>query len=432
MAHNAYLQTAGEIGIPGVAFLALGSLLIIGVGGRSLRKRDFAVEHVEQPLALQPIRGRSGRPQKQILFAENKNPPPAYLIFAGADEKLLQCGLIAGFVGGLIQNMIDSDWYITFDGLTLWFLGGLILALASKSLPPPAVVPNLMRQVLSFATIAVAVILGVTLLAWGSAEATATIANEAVSRTGNTSAAYTSFRSATQLNPLNGSYFSTLGFKLDQSVDPAASEPDLRRAVELEPDGVNYRRYAKFLLAHDRPGDALTQLRAGIVVEPNNVDLWNLAAEAHLAQNDAASAIAAYEEVSYIETSPVGTIRAVTEIVDINYVDADLFLADNCVTHHNLTRALELYGRVEATLRAYATEGGTTNMMRMPTVGGHYDARVDEKQRTNYDHASAGLLAAARATHSGNPDAIEKQRTATLAAFDAIIATTSKTAGPTE
>ncbi len=430
LAHNAYLQTAAEIGIAGVAFLLLGSLLIVDTGRRSLLKRDFAAEQVEQTYAPETAKGKRKKPREMVLFAEDKTPPPTYLIFAGVDEKLLQCGLIAGFVAGLVQNVIDSDWYITFDGLTLWFLGGMILALASKSLPPPAAAPTLFRQALSMATIGIATVLGIALIVWGSAEATATIANDAVSRSGNTSAAYTSFRSATQLNQLKGSYFSTLGYKLDPSVDPAASEPDLRRAIELEPDGVNYRRYAKFLLGHDRIGDALTALRAGIVVDPNNVELWNLAAEAHLTQNDGGGARSAYDAVAAIETSLVGTIRAVTEIVDINYVTADLYLADDALAHHNLSDAQDYYRRVEATLRAYADEGGTTNMMRMPTVGGHYDANVDAKQRDAYNHAATALVGLARATHSGKADEIEKQRTATLARFDGIIATTSASSGP--
>ncbi|HEY3328924.1 MAG TPA: O-antigen ligase family protein [Capsulimonadaceae bacterium] len=421
MAHNSYLQAADEIGLPGLLLLVAGFGGTVAVGWRSLKHPEIADEPETTPAPEPPAKLKQSRKRQQPVVAPQAEPAgDMFGLFIGESDKLLQCGLLGGFAGGLIQNLIDSDWYVTFNGLTLWFIGGLIVALAVRSRAADAPTVALPRPLLVAYT-AVAGIVGVVMLTWGAAEANATAGKAIMASGGDPASAQAAYRTAASLNPLRADYASVLGYRINPALDPAQAEADLKRAVMLVPDAVNYRRLGRMYASQGRPGDVLAVATDGLKNEPNNVDLWNLSAEAHLALGDIAGATADYRKLATIETSLIGTIRAVTETVDINYVNADLYLAD----HGSVTEKLELYGRVESTLRAFAEEGGTANQMRMSQLGGRRDLELDAKLRDQYDHASTGLIEALKSSRPANVAAVEARRTTTLAAFDNILKPTT-------
>ncbi|MDR3708087.1 MAG: O-antigen ligase family protein [Capsulimonadaceae bacterium] len=406
VAHNAYLQTADEIGIPGLLFLIAGFGLITSAG---LRAAAATIEPAEQPA--------SKREAAVLGFA------------AGGNDRLLLCGLGGGFAAGLIQNVIDSDWAFTFDGLTMWLLGALILAIAkqrSASFPQVRIGKWELPAVVAAKGVVWCAAFGVTMILWAAAEAQG-MAADALAASKDYSAptaAMSAYQTAISLNPLRADYYSRKGLTVDPNADPAATEFDLRRAAALAPSGVAYRRVATYCLNNKRPQDALAAALKGLAIEPAFTKLWNIVVQSDIALGNIEGARQASKKIVALEHSPVGQIRAVTEIVDVDYVDANLFLGDDALTSRQPAQAADYYRQAAAILSEYAAEDGTNNLMRMPQTGNHADPEIDRHMRDQYDHAAQALIACLAAQHLPTA-AASAQRTETLARFDAVIAESS-------
>ena len=114
LAHESYIQMADECGLPGL--LAL--LLTLGF--------TFAAA-LSRPRPSQPPRPNNGEPEGSV--------GGQFLSFvAAADDQVLRCGLLGGLAAGVVQNLIDSDWYVFFLGVTFWTLAGLAAGLAPPEL----------------------------------------------------------------------------------------------------------------------------------------------------------------------------------------------------------------------------------------------------------------------------------------------------------
>ena len=104
---SSYIQMADECGLPGLIAL----LLTLGFTFAAARTRPCP-----SPRALR----RSGG---EFLAA-----------VAPADDRVLLCGLLGGLSAAVVQNLIDSDWYVFFLGVTFWTLAGLAVGLAPPEL----------------------------------------------------------------------------------------------------------------------------------------------------------------------------------------------------------------------------------------------------------------------------------------------------------
>lgn len=415
VAHNSYLQTADEIGIPGALLLTAGLLLIGLTGVKALSVRDAAPE-ASYGVIKQKHSAKSGESFGRSFLSR----------FALQDEKLLLCGLLGALAAGLIQNLIDSDWYFVFNGITLWLVAGLILCVSHEDDAACDSIDGhkMLRNMFAWKGAVWCTIMGLVMIAWAGAESRATLAaaQAASSDPGAAADAYAEYDTAIGINPLRSDYHSRRALTVDPVTDPGRVEPDLRRAADLEPSGVSFRRLATFYLNSGRPLDALKAAQSGLSIEPSFTKLWNLAAQANLAMGNVDGARSDYLRAAAIEISKIGTIRAVTEVVDIDYADADLFLGDDAMSHANFGLAVMYYRRVEEKLREYALEGGTTNQMRMAQIGDHSDSALDERMRDDYSHAASELLKALEVLKS--PDAaaiVQRQSSITLEQFDSVI-----------
>ena len=356
LAHNSYLQMADECGLP--ALLAL--LAVLGL------------------LGVSAVRGLRSAPAAEAEAGGGWLP---------ADPRLLRCGLLAAVAGGAVQNVIDSDWYVFFLGVMFWTLAGLAAgAPDAEAQQTPSPVPALVRA--AWGSVAAALLLLTGAQGVGAGYALAALGQ----RIADPGGAGESLGAARAWDPLNGQYPSELGYSVEyvRLGDLLNAEAALHAAVALEPNSVNYRRLGTILQAEHKDADALAAYRSGLRAEPNSLDL--LLRLARLSAPPAS--LAYYQKIADLETSPVGTARALGESVEPNFAYADAALGD-AAARTDPSRAADYYGRAAALLEQYAAEGGSFNPQREALGGGQADPQADRDLAALYAHVMMGWIAAA-------------------------------------
>ena len=381
LAHESYLQLADECGLPALVVL-LAALGLLGVS---------------------VVRGLSRT--SEAADAGGWLP---------ADNRLLRCGLLAALAGGVVQNLIDSDWYVFFLGTAFWTLAGLAAvgdtdaAQAQRQLPTALLV--------AAGSVAAALLLLTGAQGIGAGYAVTAEAQKSADPGG----AAESYDAARAWDPLNGRYPSDLGFGVEyvRQGDPLSAEAALEAAVALEPNSVNFRRLGTILQASGRTADALTAYQNGLRAEPNSVEL--LLRLARLSPPPAS--LGYYQRIADLEESPVGTARALGESVEPSFAYADAALGDAAVkTAPN--RAGEYYRRAAALLEAYVTEGGSLNSQREAINGGQADPQTDTALRQLYAQVMTAYIAIAPAAQQGD---LRQRQKEFGAKYDAVVSQASK------
>ena len=336
VAHSSYLQMADECGVPGILLL-VGTLGLLGV---SLG------------------RGLAVRPPKDT----------------GMDPRLLLCGLLAGGAGSAVQNVIDSDWYVFFLGTTFWTLAGLAVSLAA----PETAEAEPKRP-------AVLVVLAASGVAGAFALLTAGQGLAALSA----SSAPPDYATARAWDPLNAKYPSDEGYKVRaRQGDLSGAEADLRQAVALEPEGVNWRRLGDVLKAQGQAAAALSAYQSGLRTDPNSLPLLQAAAQtAPPAQSQAY-----YQTMADLEQSPVGTVRALGESVETRFAYADAALGD-AAAKTDPARALTYYARAADVIERFVDAGGSLNVQQQALSGFQPDPALDAAMRGLYLHVMDARIA---------------------------------------
>lgn len=339
VAHSSYLQMADECGVPGLVLLVGTLALLGGTLGRGL--------------ALRP-------------------PEDAPL-----DPRLLLCGLLAGCAGSAVQNLIDSDWYVFFLGTTFWTLAGLAVSIAT---PEAAAAPEPKRPTLPL-------VLAVSGVAGAFALLTAGQGLAALSA----SSAPPDYATARTWDPLNGKYPSDEGYKVRaRQGDLSGAEADLRQAVALEPEGVNWRRLGDVLKAQGQTAAALSAYGSGLRTDPNSLALLQSAAQT----SPPAQGLAYYQKMADLEQSPVGTVRALGESVETRFAYADIALAD-ASAKTDPARALTYYARAADVIERFVDAGGSMNVQQQALSDFKPDPKMDAAMRGLYLHVMDARLALA-------------------------------------
>lgn len=381
LAHESYLQMADECGIP--ALLVLLAALVL--------------------LAISVVRGLSQTP----VNAEAGNWLPT-------DSRLLRCGLLAAVAGSVVQNVIDSDWYVFFLGTAFWTLAGL--AATPDDLKAPEAKPLPTAVLVAAGSVTAGLLLLTGAQGVGAGYAVAAFAQKGADPGG----AAESYNAARVWDPLNGRYPSDLGFGVEyvRQGDPLNAEAALEAATALEPNSVNYRRLGTILQASGRSADALTAYQNGLRAEPNSVEL--LLRLARLSPPPAS--LGYYGRIADLETSPVGTARALGESVEPTFAYADAALGD-AAAKTDPTRAVDYYRRAAALLEAYVTAGGSLNEQREAINGGQADPQTDSALSRLYGQVMTGYIAVAPAGQQGE---LKRRQKEFAAKYDAVISQSSK------
>lgn len=358
LAHNSYLQIADECGLPALAAL----LATLGLAGMTARRG------LSTALA-QPIEASA------LLDT-----------LAPADDRLLRCGLLAGLAAGVVQNVIDSDWYVFFLGVTFWSLAGLAVGLGDRAATEAAPqTPPRMRLLLSGGVTAI------LLLLFGS-QRMAAFYNGRAQRESDPVAAQLDYAQAEAWDPLNARYPLDLGYRVLTRVgNLTAAEASLRAAAALEPNGINFQRLGAVLEAQGRRADALAAYRNGLRVDPNKLDLLLAAAKL----SPLPEALAFYQKVSALEDGPVGQVRAIGEVTEVKFGEADAALGQAAAQAGNAADAAHYYQRAAQVIEAYAREDGSANQQRQVLSGFHPRPNDDVKFRDLYAQVMAGWASAA-------------------------------------
>ena len=389
LAHNGYLQMTDECGLPGLILLlaVLGLVLRTGV-------RGLAPASIVQEIPVLQI--EKGRKRNKRSSAEAASVLPAAKSLRGDDhfqDPLLLCGLLGAVAGGVVQNLIDSDWYVFFFDITFWALAGMVLGLAGQRPAASETTPRPARRLLLVGGSAV-------LCAYFFAQTTAAYYSLQGRMAQNPQEAQTDFALAQVWDTLNARHYTDMASHVYNPVSnlPAAEE-EIRQAVRLQPNGANYLRLGRVLAAQGKTGDALTAYNNGLAYDPNSIDL--LLEAARLSPNG----LSYYQRLANLETGPVGTVRAIGEIVEWKFAYADA--------------ALGLYARAARLLEAYAEEGGSTNGQRQAMQNGQSNPAQDRELRTLYTRVMDGL---ARTSPPAQQSEIARRRQKTLALYDTLLA----------
>ena len=333
LAHNSYLQMADECGFP--ALLTL--LAVLGLLGLA----------VTRGLRRLPDTGSGG--------------------FFPQDNRILLCGLAGSLAGGVVQNLIDSDWYVFFLGAVFWTFAGMAAGLADRD-AEAAVTPPV--PILTAAgCVAAALLLLTGTEGVGAGYAVAADAQ----KDSDPGGAAQSFSAARAWDPLSSRYPGDLGYAVyySRSGDLLNAENALDTAVALEPNSVNYRRLGTVMQAAGRNADAVAAYQNGLKAEPNSVEL--LLRLARL--SSPADALTYYKLLSDLELSPVGTARALGESVDPSFAYADAALGD--APGQPPAQAQAYDSRAAALLETYIGQGGSINTEREALSGGRPDPQTD-------------------------------------------------------
>ena len=362
LAHNSYLQMADECGVPGLLLL-LGTLGLLG----GALWRGLAVPPSED---------------------------------AALDPRLLLCGLLAGCAGSVVQNLIDSDWYVFFLGTTFWTLAGLAVGIAA----PEAAAPEPKRPALP-------VVLAVSGVAGAFALLTAGQGMAALS-------APPDYATARIWDPLNAKYPREEALRvLAPAGNTAGAEAALRVAVSLEPDAVNWRWLGDTLKAQGQTAAALSAYQSGLRADPNSVRLLLSAAQiAPPAQSQVY-----YQKMADLEQSPVGTVRALGESVETRFAYADVALGD-AAAKTDPSRALTDYARAADVVERFVDAGGSLNVQQQALSGFEPDPKQDAAMRDLYRHVMDARLALAP---SAERPALKSRRAAYQQKLDAVLAQSS-------
>ena len=379
LAHNSYLQMADECGFFAVLAL-LAALALLGVSvTRGLTR------------APETDDGKSG---------------------LSTDSRLLLCGLAGSLAGGVVQNLIDSDWYVFFLGAVFWTLAGLAAGVAGEKSQAVETKPFPMPNLAALGSVAAALLLLTGTQGIGAGYAL-TAADQKEADPGGAAQSYSAAR---VWDPVNGRYPSDQGYAVQYSHlgDLAAAETSLNTAVALQPNSVNYRRLGTVLQAAGRSAEAIAAYKNGLKAEPHSVELLLRLARI----NPPADALAYYRALSDLETSPVGTARALGESVEPNFAYADAALGDASGRPTYYERAAHL-------LETYIGQGGSANSQREALTGGHPDPSADTALRALYQHTMTRLIALTPPPQQGG---LQARQTEFDKKFEAVLQEASKAA----
>ena len=406
-AHNSLLQWTAETGFMGVVFLlvilasstAFGAYILFLNAPRQNKtsRKDHTAQKKDTNTADDPDTAAS----PLLLFSSSPPLTPLPLPWNFTEPRLLLAGLLAAVLSTTLHSLFDSDWYIVATVVTLGAVIGLLSAQARDLAPLATQTPRpLSRAMLTGCGLVALVLLwrgGLTLVArWREAQAQQAVAEfqeqaarqEAGARD-SLQTAIEGCRAASALDPYNAELPLMLGSLYQSQGQPDQARQALSHAAAIAPTGKPLYLLGQFLrrqavrnAQENRVGsvqapsddDPLTLsgmqavpqgLDAGDIqqaqktlLRARNSDPHNLQTLRALAESDAlagseSEAVQVYRDMIALETTPLGTVRAVPERVETDFAFAHARLANHLAQEQDLPQAIEEYRKADDLLKTY-------------------------------------------------------------------------------
>ncbi len=373
MAHNSYLQTAAECGVPALValLLLLGAMAhrsLAGIASGSVRPADHPREAGDEPAS------------ESITWVD-------MVPFSG--WRLVNCALFAALFGSAIRSLVDSDWYVLGVALPFWVVAGVLVAQSGAAEPRERVPSRVSR----WALVAVCVVAIAMSVSFGLGDFWAAQAR-AAAEANSTQEATDLFQRAARVSPLDPDYHRMAGMWLGLGEgDMAAARAQIDRAIRLAPNTSEGGWYARAMLdGHERKWRAaISDLKAALKFNPNSTQTLSRLAQAYQMAGDRHGCESAYRRLIEIETSPYEEVRGTPEIVDTTYAVARAYFGAKAVAQKKYSTAIAQYQIAIDRLERWRDSGQMREVQKL------MGAVSDEDERANLDllrDCYAGLAAA--------------------------------------
>lgn len=309
-AHNAYLQTAAETGLPGLILLLI-------------------------PLGMSAA----------LLWRAKRNANPW--------TALLAVAALAALIAAAAHNLVDYGWTVWAPSAVMWALVGLALGReerANRAMPPWAA--------WGMATLLGAVLLGGLLMANAASLADpATDPDSGLSPEERVAA----LESARRLSPLDADIARQLGIARARVGDGSGALDALLAATRLNAGQPTAWRYLGEGYEHaNRTEDARAAFATGLKHAPNSMSLLLDAAQLADQTGRHADALNLYRRLIAVAEGPVGKYPATPEIVDTEPLYAYAAVAaeerrhgNDAAARRHLGALIALANRYEANRKQY-------------------------------------------------------------------------------
>jgi O-antigen ligase len=338
-AHNSYLQWAGEVGVPGILLLLTGFAAATAFAARILYLRRLEGGNNDPEPAPET---RSVSPLARTLHP-----------FFFEESRLLLAGLIAGILASLLHSLWDSDWYILANALTLSAALALVVALARDIAPLATQKPRTMGRNLALLGLLVTgcilwraggIALSRTLLVEGNAQMDEVYQNGSSSPAlmkDQLKSAETTLTSAAYADPFDpephlllASLYRnlergarTIRANQDAEAQYQAALQQYQSASRAAPSGITYYQLGRFYADHHDWKSAIVSLQQALAFQPYNLQTLRALSETYLAAGQTEQARLSYQRMTYLETQPFGTVRAVPQFIETDFAYAHAGLA---------------------------------------------------------------------------------------------------------
>lgn len=373
LAHQSYVQTAAEQGIPALLFACAALAMTFGAGAMAwVAFRKGAISNHETDSVL---------------------------------PRLLLCGLFGGVLAGAGRSLFDSEWSLEGNGLPFWCLAGLLAGLAPTTIAAAEEKSKNVR-VLSPLRLAGVALLFVPLIFCFLLLQTASV-RDALAANRASRTAPTDIPSVWPPDP-QLLYF----------------EGQFEEAARVEPSG---KRWYQLGLAFGREGGSENEKRAveafqkSVEADPTNLQTWRRLAESHEKAGDVACALTAWRQLISRHEGPIGQIRAIPELTETHPAFAYFALAQAAQEAGVNTDARALYEKAEGVVERYSHTTPIYQQMEVQAAQGQGIDLLSRRAelRTLYEQSVDALVGLA--PNDGDKNNLMRRKTDTLARFDALL-----------
>ncbi|MFQ3548189.1 MAG: O-antigen ligase family protein [Armatimonadota bacterium] len=295
-AHQSYLQTASESGIPALIFLIIGLKIIAICSLKTIWKE------------------RSNISSESI------------------DKKLIYCGLLCGVYASALRGLVDSDWFIVGIWVAFCVFVGFMASYANSE-----------KTISSLKTRYIyAVFISAGVVFYASLWIAYLIIPESFSRELSNNETAQRYSLASNIAPLDFYLAREDGkYKYLLDINKTLAEKRFAQSIALAPtNSETYGTIGNVYLLSNQKDKALEYFKKAIKYNPNSTLSLQSMANIYIEKNDTENLEKIYHRMLKIEKSKFEQIKGVPEIVDTRFVYAHLYFADKAIESNNTKEAI--------------------------------------------------------------------------------------------